>query len=186
PSAIAAALTEHWALVLQYSWATTTEIVLGYALSIVVGIPLALAIFLWPPFSRSIYPLLVSSQAMPKVAIAPLFVVWFGFGLFPKMLVAFLLGFFPVVVSTVLGFKSVEKDLIDLAKSMGSSPVKTFFKISLPHALPSIFSSMKVSITLAVVGAVVGEFVGANSGLGFVLQRANGNFDQPLIFSALV
>ncbi len=85
-----------------------------------------------------------------------------------------------------MGFKSVEKDLIDLAKSMGSSPVKTFFKISLPHALPSIFASMKVSITLAVVGAVVGEFVGANSGLGFVLQRANGNFDQPLIFSALV
>jgi NitT/TauT family transport system permease protein len=128
----------------------------------------------------------VFSQSIPKVAIAPLFVVWFGFGLFPRILVAFLLGFFPVVVSTVMGFKSVEKDLIDLAKSMGSSPVKTFFKISLPHALPSIFSSMKVSITLAVVGAVVGEFVGANSGLGFVLQRANGNFDQPLIFSALV
>jgi len=149
-------------------------------------VPIAMLVAYSPLVESYLYPLVVFSQSIPKVAIAPLFVVWFGFGLFPRILVAFLLGFFPVVVSTVMGFKSVERDLIDLARSMGSPPLKMFFKILLPHALPAIFSSMKVSITLAVVGAVVGEFVGANSGLGYVLQRANGNFDQPLIFSALV
>jgi NitT/TauT family transport system permease protein len=133
-----------------------------------------------------VYPLLVFSQSIPKVAIAPLFVVWFGFGIFPKIISAFLLGFFPVVVSTVMGFKSVEPDMIDLARSMGGSRLQTFFKISLPQALPAIFSGLKVSITLAVVGAVVGEFVGSNSGIGYVLQVANGNFDLPLMFAALV
>ena len=112
--------------------------------------------------------------------------VWFGFGIIPKIIAAFLLGFFPVVVSTVMGFKSLERDMIDLARSMGSSRWQMFFKISLPQALPAIFSGMKVSITLAVVGAVVGEFVGSNSGIGYVLQKANGNFDLPLMFAALV
>jgi NitT/TauT family transport system permease protein len=113
-------------------------------------------------------------------------VVWFGFGILPKVIAAFLLGFFPVVVSTVLGLKSVEPEMFDLARSMGGSSIKTFFKISLPQALPSIFNGLKVSITLAVVGAVVGEFVGSNSGIGYVLQTANGNFDLPLMFAALV
>ena len=133
-----------------------------------------------------VYPLLVFSQSIPKIAVAPLFVVWFGFGIVPKVIAAFLLGFFPVVVSTVMGFKSVEQDMVDLARSMGSTRLQMFFKISLPQALPAIFSGMKVSITLAVVGAVVGEFVGSNSGIGYLLQKANGNFDLPLMFAALV
>jgi NitT/TauT family transport system permease protein len=133
-----------------------------------------------------VYPLLVFSQSIPKIAVAPLFVVWFGFGIIPKIIVAFLLGVFPVVVSTVMGFKSVEQDMVDLARSMGSTRMQMFFKINLPQALPAIFSGMKVSITLAVVGAVVGEFVGSNSGIGYVLQKANGNFDLPLMFAALV
>ncbi|AXF04422.1 MULTISPECIES: ABC transporter permease [Paraburkholderia] len=186
PEAIMRQIAMQWSMLLQESLPTLYATLGGFALSVLIGVPIAMLVAASPVIESYLYPLVVFSQSIPKVAIAPLFVVWFGFGLFPRILVAFLLGFFPVVVSTVMGFKSVEKDLIDLAKSMGSSPVKTFFKISLPHALPSIFSSMKVSITLAVVGAVVGEFVGANSGLGFVLQRANGNFDQPLIFSALV
>ena len=104
----------------------------------------------------------------------------------PKVISAFMLGFFPVVVSTVMGFKSLEREMIDLAFSMGSSRWQMFYKINLPHALPAIFSGMKISITLAVVGAVVGEFVGANSGIGYVLQKANGSFDLPLMFAALV
>jgi NitT/TauT family transport system permease protein len=186
PESILHQIAAQWSMLLEESLPTLYATLGGFALSVLIGVPIAMLVAASPLIESYLYPLVVFSQSIPKVAIAPLFVVWFGFGLFPRMLVAFLLGFFPVVVSTVMGFKSVEKDLIDLAKSMGSSPVKTFFKISLPHALPSIFASMKVSITLAVVGAVVGEFVGANSGLGFVLQRANGNFDQPLIFSALV
>jgi NitT/TauT family transport system permease protein len=164
------------------TWATLG----GFALSVLIGIPVAMMIAYSRVIESFVYPLLVFSQSVPKIAVAPLFVVWFGFGIIPKIIAAFLLGFFPVVVSTVMGFKSVEQDMVDLARSMGSSRLKMFFKISLPQALPAIFSGMKVSVTLAVVGAVVGEFVGSNSGLGYVLQKANGNFDLPLMFAALV
>lgn len=173
-------------MLLSQSIPTLYATVGGFVLSVVIGVPLAMAIAYSRTVESYLYPLLVFSQSIPKVAIAPLFVVWFGFGLFPKVIVAFLLGFFPVVVSTVMGFKSLEADMVDLARSMGSTRLKMFYKISLPNALPSIFSSMKVSITLAVVGAVVGEFVGSNSGLGYILQQANGNFDLPLMFSALI
>jgi NitT/TauT family transport system permease protein len=165
---------------------TLTATLGGFAASVVVGVPIAM----WIAWSRVVesfvYPLLVFSQSVPKVAIAPLFVVWFGFGLVPKVIAAFLLGFFPVIVATVQGFKSVEGDVVDLARSMGANPLKIFLKFRLPHALPSIFSGLKVSITLAVVGAVVGEFVGSNSGLGYVMQKASGTFDLPLMFAALV
>jgi len=158
----------------------------GFVLSALVGVPIAM----WIAYSRLVesfvYPLLVFSQSVPKVAIAPLFVVWFGFGVIPKVIAAFLLGFFPVIVATVQGFKSIEPDVIDLARSMGANPLKVFLKFRLPQAMPAIFSGLKVSVTLAVVGAVVGEFVGSNSGLGYVLQKANGTFDLPLMFAALV
>ena len=134
-----------------------------------------------------VYPLLVFSQSIPKIAIAPLFVVWFGFGMLPKVLSAFLLGFFPVVVSAVQGFKSVEPDMLDLARSMEANRLQIFRMVSLPHALPAIFAGLKVSITLAVVGAVVGEFVGSNSGIGFVLQIARSATSTcRLMFAALV
>jgi NitT/TauT family transport system permease protein len=186
PEAIIKQMIDSWSMLLQESVPTLYATLGGFLLSIVIGVPIALLVAYSPLVESFLYPLVVFSQSVPKVAVAPLFVVWFGFGLFPRILVAFLLGFFPIVVSTVMGFKSVEKDMVDLARSMGSSKWKMFYKISMPQALPSLFSAMKVSITLAVVGAVVGEFVGANSGLGYVLQRANGNFDQPQIFSALV
>ena len=159
---------------------------LGFALSIVIGIPLALAIFLWPAFSRSILPLLVSSQAMPKVAVAPLFLVWFGFGLLPKVLIAFLIAFFPVVINTAVGLASIEPEKIYLARSMGFGATATFFKIRLPNALPAIFGGLKISITLAVVGAVVGEFVGGDAGLGYLLMVANGSMDTQLLFAGIV
>jgi len=176
-------LVNEWPRLLAESWKTTLG---GFGLTIVIGIPIAMVIAYSRLVESYVYPLLVFSQSIPKVAIAPLFVVWFGFGIFPKVISAFLLGFFPVVVSTVMGFKSVEPDMLDLARSMGASRLQTFFKISLPQALPQIFSGLKVSVTLAVVGAVVGEFVGSNSGIGYVLQVANGNFDLPLMFAALV
>jgi NitT/TauT family transport system permease protein len=173
-------------MLLSQAGPTTWATLGGFALSVLIGIPVAMMIAYSRVIESFVYPLLVFSQSVPKIAVAPLFVVWFGFGIIPKIIAAFLLGFFPVVVSTVMGFKSVEQDMVDLARSMGSSRLKMFFKISLPQALPAIFSGMKVSVTLAVVGAVVGEFVGSNSGLGYVLQKANGNFDLPLMFAALV
>lgn len=186
PSGIAVSLAENAALILKHGWVTTIEIVLGFLLSIVVGVPLALAIFMWPAFSRSVLPLLVSSQAMPKVAVAPLFLVWFGFGLLPKVLIAFLIAFFPIVIGTAVGLASIEQEKIHLARSMGLGAAATFFKIRLPNALPSVFGGLKISITLAVVGAVVGEFVGGDAGLGYLLMVANGNIDTPLLFAGLV
>jgi NitT/TauT family transport system permease protein len=186
PGKVVEQLVQQWPLLLKESYATTQATVAGFILSILIGIPMAMVIAYSRTVESYVYPLLVFSQSIPKVAIAPLFVVWFGFGLIPKIIAAFLLGFFPVVVATVMGFKSVEPDMLDLARSMGASRLQTFFKISLPQALPAMFSGLKVSITLAVVGAVVGEFVGSNSGIGYVLQVANGNFDLPLMFAGLV
>ena len=148
---------------------TTIATVCGFLLSALFGIPTAMLIANSRTVESYLYPLLVFSQSIPKVAIAPLFVVWFGFGMTPKIISAFLLGFFPVVVSGVQGFKSLDPEMRDLARSM-----------------PAIFAGLKVSVTLAVVGAVVGEFVGANSGIGFVLQRSIGNFELPTMFAALV
>jgi NitT/TauT family transport system permease protein len=186
PSAIIESMDTNAVVLIKQSVVTTVEILLGFALSVVVGVPLALAIFLWKPFARTVYPLLISSQAVPKVAIAPLFLVWFGFGLVPKVLIAFLIAFFPVVINTAMGLASVEREKIYLAQSMGLGAVATFFKIQLPTALPSIFAGLKISITFAVVGAVVGEFVGGQGGLGYLLLIANGNMDTALLFAGIV
>jgi NitT/TauT family transport system permease protein len=186
PSAILLSMDKNSAVLIKESVGTTFEILLGFALSVVVGVPLALAIYLWRPFARAVYPVLVSSQAVPKVAIAPLFLVWFGFGLLPKVLIAFLIAFFPVVINTAMGLASLEREKIYLAQSMGLGPFATFFKIQLPNALPSIFAGLKISITFAVVGAVVGEFVGGQGGLGYLLLIANGNMDTALLFAGIV
>jgi NitT/TauT family transport system permease protein len=179
-------LYQEWPTLLAQAWPTTVATLWGFALSALFGIPVAMLIAGSKTVEDFVYPLLVFSQSIPKIAIAPLFVVWFGFGLLPKVLSAFLLGFFPVVVSAVQGFKSVDPDMLDLVRALQANRWQMFRIVSLPHALPSIFAGLKVSITLAVVGAVVGEFVGANSGIGFLLQRSIGNFELPLMFAALV
>jgi NitT/TauT family transport system permease protein len=185
PSVIMSSIDAHAGLLIKHSLITASEIALGFGLSVVVGVPLALGIFLWKPFSRAIYPVLVSSQAVPKVAVAPLFLVWFGFTLFPKVLIAFLIAFFPVVINTAMGLASIEREKLYLAQSMGLSMLATFFKIQLPNALPSIFAGLKISVTFAVVGAVVGEFVGGQGGLGYLLLTANGNMDTALLFAGI-
>jgi NitT/TauT family transport system permease protein len=186
PVDVIVTLWDEWPKLLAEAWPTTQATVLGFLLSAAFGIPVAMMIAGSRTVESYVYPLLVFSQSIPKIAIAPLFVVWFGFGMFPKVLSAFLLGFFPVVVSAVQGFKSVEPDMLDLARAMEANRLQIFRMVSFPHALPAIFAGLKVSITLAVVGAVVGEFVGSNSGIGFVLQRSIGNFELPTMFAALV
>jgi NitT/TauT family transport system permease protein len=186
PYDVIVTLYQEWPNLLAQAWPTTVATLWGFALSAAFGIPVAMLIAGSKTVEDYVYPLLVFSQSIPKIAIAPLFVVWFGFGLLPKVLSAFLLGFFPVVVSAVQGFKSVDPDMFDLVRALQANRLQIFRIVSLPHALPSIFAGLKVSITLAVVGAVVGEFVGANSGIGFVLQRSIGNFELPLMFAALL
>ena len=130
-------------------------------------------------------PLLVVSQSFPKVAVAPLIVIWFGLGALPKILIAFSVAFFPIMIATIAGMKSVDTDLRDLARSMQATALKTFLKIRLPFAMPQIFSGVKVAVAFSTVGAVVGEWVGADAGLGYLLLWSNANLDTPLLFAVL-
>lgn len=186
PRLVAQVIAAHYDVLLRHTVVTSYETVLGFLLSVVIGVPLAVAVVSWRRFEHSIYPLLVASQTIPKVAIAPLFIVWLGFGFLPKIIIAFLVAFFPVVISTVVGLKSTPVEMIYLGQIVGLSWWQMFVKISFPRALPEIFAGLKVAMTLAVVGAIVGEFVGASEGLGYLLMFATAQMQTALVFAALV
>ncbi|WP_068252177.1 ABC transporter permease [Janibacter corallicola] len=164
---------------------TLTAIVVGFALSVVIALPIAIAMVYSPLLQRAIYPLLVLSQVVPKVALAPLFIIWFGFGTAPKVFMVVLIAFFPLVVDAVVGFQAARPESLMLVRSMGASRWQAFWKVRFPWALPSIFAGAKVAITLAVVGAVVAEFVGADTGLGVVITQARGNLDTLTVFAGI-
>lgn len=170
----------------HHTLVTGYETVLGFAIAVIVGIAAAVLMVASAEVEKTLYPLLLFAQVVPKIAIAPLFVVWLGFGLTPRIVVAVLIAFFPVVISMVTGLKSVDPEMLQLASTMGASPSKTFVKIRFPASLPFLFSGLKVAVTLAVTGAVVGEFVGGNDGLGSVILQANGNIDTPMLFAGLL
>jgi NitT/TauT family transport system permease protein len=186
PSAILAKVWAFRVLLLHHTWATTVEIVLGFLVALVSGVILAVAVVYVRPFERAFYPWIVATQAIPKVALGPLFIIWFGFGLMPKIVIAALIAFFPIMIGTIVGLKSIERDSLYLLRSMGAGSLQTFWHARLPNGLPQIFAGMKVAIVLASVGAIVGEFVGANEGLGYVLLTANGTVDTQLLFAALL
>jgi len=169
PSAI---LGEGWAWryrFVEHTWVTLYETLGGFALSMAVGVPLAVLIVYSPALRAAIYPLIVIAQSVPKIAIAPVLLLVLGYGLVPKMVVAFLVAFFPVVIDTATGLAATPPELLDLSRSYRASAFKTFAKVRLPMALPFIFAGAKVAITLSVIGAVVGEFVGSDRGLGYVI-----------------
>ncbi len=186
PSGVLTALGSEWRYLAPHALVTLGEILAGFLLSVLVGIPLAMLIVASPLLERAVYPLLVASQSIPKIAIAPLLIFWAGLGIAPKILVAFLIAFFPVVIDTVVGLRSVEPEMLHLARSMGASPVKVFLKIRFPHALPSVFAGLKVAVTLAVVGAIVGEFIQADRGLGYALLQANAMLNTRLSFATIL
>lgn len=169
----------------EHARVTAIEVGLGYGAAILLALPIAVMITWFRGFQDSVYPLLVASQTIPKVAIAPLFVVWFGFSTTPKVLIVVMISFFPIVISAVVGLQSVDRDTIQLLRSMGASRWQLLRKLQFPNALPSLFGGLKVAISLAVVGAVVGEFVGSNSGLGYVLLQATGQIDTPRLFTGV-
>jgi len=169
-----------------HGWVTAYEMLLGYALAVVVAIPLAIAITSSSRFDRFVMPQMLFLQVVPKVAIAPLFLVWFGVGTTPKVLVAFLISFFPIVIDAAVGLRSMSAEMNDLARSMGASRMQVFAEFRLPTSLPYLFSGLKVAATLAVAGAVVGEFVGADKGLGYLLLVTNSNLETALMFATLV
>lgn len=185
PSSIVARIGDTADLMLHHAVVTSAEIILGFVLAVIIGVALAALIVFVRTIDKAFYPWLVVVQVIPKVALGPLLVVWLGFGFLPKVLLAFLLSFFPVMISAMVGLRSIDNDLMFLLRSMGADPIKIFRHLQLPSALPGIFGSMKVAITLATVGAIVGEFIGANEGLGYVLVTANGVLDTTLIFVAL-
>lgn len=185
PSAIATFLAHNWSFYLHESVPTIEEIVFGFALSVAIGVPLAVVIVYSSMFERAAYPLIVTSQTIPKVAIAPLVLVWFGFGVWPKVGIVVLIAFFPIIINTVVGFKSVPREMIDLVRALGARRLETFRKIMIPHALPNIFSGMKIASTLAVIGAVVAELVGANQGLGYVITVAGSTINMAEQFGAV-
>jgi NitT/TauT family transport system permease protein len=151
-----------------------------------VGVPIALLISSWRVAEKALYPLLVFSQTVPKIAIAPLFAIWLGMTSLPHILITLLISFFPIVIDTVAGLKSLPLEMIHLSQSMGTTRWQMFRKVRLPFALPFLFAGLKVAITLAVVGAIVGEWVGSEKGLGYVLLLANGQLDTALAFSAII
>ena len=173
-------------LLWSHSGVTLFEVLAGFGLSVAIGIPTALAIFYSRIFERAIYPILVALQTVPKIVLAPLLVLYLGYGWAPKITLAFLISFFPIVISTVVGLKSLDKELVNLVRSMGAGEIQTFFKIRLPAALPNVFGGFKVAISLAVIGAIIGEYVAAEQGLGYLQLQANSQFDTTLNFATVV
>jgi NitT/TauT family transport system permease protein len=171
---------------LGHTWVTLYETLGGFALSIVVGVPLAILIVYSPVLRRALYPLIVLTQSVPKIAVAPVLLLVLGHGEIPKVIVAFLVAFFPVVVDTATGLAATPPELLDLSRSYRASAFKTFLKVRLPMAMPFIFAGAKVAITLSVIGAVVGEFVGSDKGLGYVILSATSYWKTELAFSAMI
>lgn len=186
PGDVANELVTEREMLARHTWVTTYETVLGFLLAAAIGMLAAVVIVYSPTLEKALYPLILFAQVIPKIAIAPILVVWFGFGPMPKVILAVLIAFFPVVVSGVAGLRSTDPELLDLSATMGASRWKTFRKIRFPNSLPHLLSGLKVAVTLAVVGAVVGEFVGADEGLGYVLLLASGNLNSSLLFADLI
>ncbi len=185
PSEIFRVFIMNLSKLLFHGWVTTYEMTLGYILAVCVAVPLAIGITSYRRFDAFITPTLLFFQVVPKIAIAPLFLVWFGVGTLPKILVAFLISFFPIVIDTAVGLRSIATEMVDLARSMGASPLQVFMEFRLPTSLPYLFSGLKVAATLAVAGAVVGEFVGADKGLGYLLLVTNSNMQTALMFATI-
>jgi len=169
----------------RHIWATVEATLAGFLVAVVFGVGLAIPIVFSPALSRAVTPLLVTVQIVPKIAFAPFFLVWFGLGITSKVMVAFLVAFFPVVVNTAIGLVQIEPDLLDLARSLKTSRVWVFRKIRFPNAMPYIFGGLRVASTLAVIGAIIAEFVGSDVGLGYLIVIANNQLDTALGLAAI-
>lgn len=186
PTLVGQQILEQHALLLSATGTTLSEVLVGFGIAVGVGIPFAVAIAFSRILRRLFYPLLITSQSMPVIAIAPVLLAWFGFGFPPKIIIAAVIAVFPIVINTVAGLQVIDEDMLRMARSTGASPRRLLWKIRVPTALPSTLAGMKLGITLSVVGAVVGEFVAGTSGLGYVIQNAQGNLQMPLAFAAIV
>ncbi|MGA8319565.1 MAG: ABC transporter permease [Xanthobacteraceae bacterium] len=186
PSAIVRTLIESRIRLANAAVSTAIEISLGFVLASLTGIVIALVIVRFERFGRALYPLIVLFQNVPKVALAPIFILWFGFDLAPKIVLIVVIAFFPVAIDMLAGLQSVEPSFVALMQSVGASRGKILMRVRIPHSLPHLMAGLKVAITFSVIGAIVGEFAGANQGLGYVIEFASTQLDTPLIFAALI
>jgi ABC-type nitrate/sulfonate/bicarbonate transport system permease component len=186
PSRVLGALWDFRADAAGHLVPTLVEAITGCAISVVLAIGAAIALDRWEPIRRAVEPLLVTSQTIPVVAIAPLFVIWFGFGLLPKVLIVVLVTFFPVTIALLDGFGRVDREAMDLLRSMGATPRQTFRKLRWPAALPSLFTGLRISVVYAVIGAIFGEYVGATEGLGIWMRLSQNAFRTDLVFAAIL
>jgi ABC-type nitrate/sulfonate/bicarbonate transport system permease component len=186
PSRVLSALWDFRGTAVGHLVPTLVEAIIGCALSVMLAIAAAIALDRWEPVRRAIEPLLVTSQTIPVVAIAPLFVIWFGFGLLPKVLIVVLVTFFPVTIALLDGFGRVDPAGMDLLRSMGATTRQTFEKVRWPSALPSLFTGLRISVVYAVIGAIFGEYVGATNGLGIWMQLSQNSFRTDLVFAAIL
>jgi NitT/TauT family transport system permease protein len=186
PSRIFATVVDHSLVLLRMAAVTAYEFVLGFALAVVIGLPLGALVVYARPVEMTFYPLLVAFQTIPKAAIAPIMIVWLGTGITSKIVIAFAISFFPIMVDTIIGLRSSQPETIYLVRAMGATPFQVFWHVRFPNALPAIFGGLKVASTLAVIGAIVGEFVSSDNGLGYLLLVANGDLDTRLVFACVL
>ncbi len=186
PSQVILTFVDNFTLLVGHGAVTLLEIVLGLLIGSIGGITLAILVFYSPLLDKALYPLIIGSQMIPVFAIAPLLIVWMGYGLWPKVTVAALISFFPLVVNVSDGLREPAAEAIDLFRSLGATRSQIFRKLRWPACLPTLFSGLKVSATLAVVGATIGEWVGSHQGLGFLMLQSNARLRMSLVFASIL
>jgi len=186
PVAVWRSLVQHTALIMSNSLQTLMTTLAGFALGVGFGLALGLMVGISRLVYDGIYPVMIGFNSIPKVAIVPVLVIWFGIGTVPAILTAFLISFFPIVVNVATGLATIEPELQDVMRSLGARKTQILWKIGIPRSLPYFFASLKVAITLAFVGSIVSETVAANAGIGYLMMSASSRFDVPLVFAGLV
>ncbi|MEX0993394.1 MAG: ABC transporter permease [Solirubrobacterales bacterium] len=185
PTEVARSLVDDRELLFADAWVTAKEVLLGFGIALLAGLAIAVALHLSQALRRSVYPLVVASQAIPVIVLAPILVIWFGFGVGPKLIVIALVCFFPIVVNTLDGLGSVDRAQIDMMSTLGASRRQTLWRLELPRSLPFVFSGAKIAVAVAVIGAVFGELVGSDAGLGHAIQVGTAQLVTARVFAAV-
>jgi ABC-type nitrate/sulfonate/bicarbonate transport system permease component len=180
------ALRDDWSLLMDNAATTLVEVLLGLGISVVAGVGFALAMHVWRPLRDAAYPLLVASQAIPIVVLAPIFVLAFDYGIGPKLAIVALICFFPLTVNVLDGLRAVDPEQLKLLRSMGASRLQTLRKVELPASLPYFFSGLRIAATVSVIGAVFGEWAGADKGLGRLVLLGNNQLQTPRVYAGIV
>lgn len=186
PSDIALALVRDFNAMVPHIMATLYESVVGFSIAVALALILAIVMDLMPMVKKAVYPVFIVSQTVPVIALAPLFIIWFGFGALPKIIVVVIVCFFPIVISISDGLENVDKDLINHFKLMGASKLKRFFHLKLPYGIINFFSGLRIAATYSIIGAVIGEWLGGDKGLGVYMTRARSTYALDKMFAAIV